>query len=372
MGKRMIKITGEYVVANGQLRIDSKPYHTFPSLTRLSDGSFICCFLLGKTKTDADAVIKLFRSTDECRTWREVPSPAAHEWADGQLYGYMMCHVTEIRPGHLIAVYLRIKRTNPGDPLFHPRTDGIQYCEVRTSKSTDNGLSWSFPKTIDYHLPDMIVPGKCIVLEDGVLGIPCEVWKEWDLGFREGPSSRLIFSSDDGETWPDASIMAADEMKECIYGDPRITVLPDGRLVTLFWKYSLKDGKDMPVHRVESTDNGVSWGKPYDTGFISQIASPVSLGSNLMICVYQRRFGNPSLRAILSYDHGLTLDKRTDIAVYESGKGTDDTNPFTGYTGYTFGYSSVIKLSNREVMAVYWCGDREGTSIRISRLEVIG
>ncbi|NJD02147.1 MAG: exo-alpha-sialidase [Ruminiclostridium sp.] len=361
----------ESYVAAGDVNPGSDSlFYTFPSLSRCSDGSFLCCTLAGKKKNSPDGRIRLYKSVDCCRTWSEIDSPALQDEKEDAGYGYQMCHISEIEQRYLLAVYVRVKWSNHEEPLFHPKTDGIQPCEVRITRSFDNGKSWVKPKTLDYTLPDMIIPGRCIKLPNGMLGIPCEVWHEWDKGFREGPSSRLIISKDKGETWNKASIMALDEMKESIYGDPRITFLEDGRIVTLFWRYSLKTGEDMPVHRVESSDGGETWSKPYNTGLESQIANPVSFGNGIMLCIFQKRFGDQGMKAVLSYDNGLTWDTGNVATIWQSESSTDNKNPFQGYQDYTFGYSSAMKLSDREVLATFWCSNGKTTYIRICRLQV--
>lgn len=372
MSKPTIRITGHSCLDTGDWEREREtPYHMFPSLTRLANGSYVACTLHGRAKLSPDGTFRIYRSDDGCRTWRELSTPLVHE--TGGLYGYNMCHITELATGEWLAVYLRYDRYSEEAPLFHPTEDGMQKCRVRISKSADGGQNWSTPKMIAFELPDMIVPGKCLVLDNGMLGIPCEVWKEWDFGFREGPTSRLIFSYDHGETWPDAAIMAKDAASASIFGDPRLTRLDDGRVVALFWRYSLADGKDMPVHRAESADGGRSWGEPVSTGLTGQIASPAALGGGLMLGLYQKRFGEDAgLRAILSHDNGFSWDETTDTAVYESGRTTASDNPFVGIADYTFGYSSLVPISDREMLAVYWRNrdGEEGTCIQISRIEL--
>ncbi|NJD01104.1 MAG: exo-alpha-sialidase [Ruminiclostridium sp.] len=312
-----IKIIGSFIVSGDVTPENNSKFYTFPSPTRCMDGAILCCTLVGSEKSGPDGRIKLYKSTDECETWSEMDSPTLQDEKNDSGYGYLVCHITEIEKECLLAVYVRVQRFNREEPLFHPKTDGIQYSEVRITKSYDNGKNWTQPMTLDYILPDIIIPGKCLVLPDGTMGIPCEVWHEWDKGFKEGPSSRLIFSYDNGKTWPGASIMAIDKMKESIYGDPRLTILEDGRLIALFWRYCLKTGEDIPVHRVESEDNGKTWSEPYNTGIAGQIANPISLFDGLMLCIFQKRFGDPGIKAVLSYDNGVTWDTKNTVEVWK-------------------------------------------------------
>ncbi len=246
----------------------------------------------------------------------------------------------------------------------------MQYSEVRLVRSCDNGKTWTRPVALDYILPDLIMAGGFVRLPDGNLGIPCEIWHEWDKGWREGPSTRLIRSFNNGETWPEAALMARDGNKESIFGDPKIAVLPDDKIISLFWRYGLKSGKDMPIHMSSSTDSGLTWGIPKSTGISGQRSSPVSLGNGLVLCIYQKRFGDDSgIKCIMSFDDGGSWMQDTDISVYRIGHHTNNANPFSGYTdSYTFGYSSILKLSDDEILVPFWMNGGESCHIRILRI----
>lgn len=368
MRKRKVKIC-EHRRPTTLLPHYTDKYETFPSLTRLSDGTYLCCFLSSDDKIGNNGMIRMLRSADGCKTWTEGQAPPAVEEKSG--YGYMMCHITELGDRSLLACYLRILLQDGVSTFFHPATNGIMYGVVRIAKSYDGGRSWGDARTIDYHLPDIIVPGKCEVLPDGVIGLPCEVWHEWDRGFRQGPSSRFILSYDNGRTWPEAAILARDEAGHSIYGDPRLSTGEDGVMKAYFWRYSLKEGSDLPIHSAVSRDQGRSWSRADSIGLNGQVASPIDWGGGHITCIYQRRFGRPGLCAISSYDGGRSWDDESEVVIYESAEDTADHNPFTGYKEYTFGYSSVIKISDSEALVIYWHNNSKSdgrTAIRISKL----
>jgi len=366
-----IQVIDRYLPAGDDVGRPDSRYHTFPSLARCSDGSFICTALVGTTKSGPDGRAKVFRSTDGCKTWAPIPSPTQWDEQAHPRCGYLMCHITELSPGHLLASYMRADRFNPDEPLFHPTTSGMQRTVVRLSSSKDNGATWSEPWDLDYSVPDLIAPGRIIRLPDGALGMPFEVWHEWDKGFREGPSTRMVLSRDEGRTWPQAGILARDEKRQVIYGDPRPTFLPDGRIVVLTWVHNFVAGQDLPVHRSESADNGRTWSPPVSTELIGQIANPVSLGNNLMIAVYQRRFGDGiGMRGVLSKNHGRTWIEQTDTLLWGMQQKLDTSNPFSGYDTFAFGYSTAMKLPDNTVLVPFWAGNGTTTCIRILQLKI--
>ncbi|MCF7837418.1 MAG: glycoside hydrolase [Candidatus Marinimicrobia bacterium] len=368
-----IQVTDSCVAAGDVTPTADSLFHTFPSLTRCSDGAFLCATLVGSEKSGPDGRIRLFRSADGCRNWSPVPSPTAADEAENPGWGYLVCHIAETEPGRLLAAYLRADRFDAAQPLFHPQTSGMQRTVVRLCDSEDNGRSWSAPRDLDYRLPDLIVPGRFVHLPDGALGMPFEVWHEWDNGWREGPSTRLARSSDLGRSWPEAGLIARDADRALIYGDPRVTELADGRLVALLWAYNIKTEKDLPVHRAESADSGRTWSGVQETGLAAQITSPVSLRRGLMLAVYQKRFGaDAGLRALLSYDEGKSWDVQTDVPLWEMGHHTDANNPFSGYQEYAFGYSLVLRLGPEEAMVSFWVSNGKTTYVRLIRVTVEG
>ncbi len=370
--ERIVKISS-YTPLGDEIANECSLFHTFPSVCRLSDGSFLCSALVGKTKSGPEGRIRVVRSSDGMRSWLPSASPSESDEGD-PLYGYIMCHMTEVpavKAGFVVAVYLRVLRKEPSEPLFHPKTDGMQRSEVRIAVSEDFGLTWSKPRPIEFELPDLIVPGKCLVLPSGALGIPCEVWHEWDRGWRQWPSSRLIISDDAGRTWKTAAVMAKDVERQNIYGDPRLTICPDGRVMSLFWRYNLSDGKDFPVHRSFSRDSGLSWDIPAAVPLEAQISCPVALKRGLTLCVYQKRFGEGAgVRAALSRDECGSFERETDTLLWESPKKTASQNPFSGYEDFQFGYTTCLKETDSEVLVSFWAGNGRTSCMKLLRLKV--
>lgn len=368
--KSVRQISDQTVAVNGTSE-DSAFFHTFPSLLRCHDGSLLCTCLVGREKSGPDGRIRVLRSEDDGQSWKSAPTPTVHDETENPFWGYLMCHIAEISPGRLLAVYLRSDRFNPEEALFHPKTSGMQHTTVRFSESVDNGRTWLPPWNLNYELPDLIVPSAFVRLSEQSLGMPFEVWHEWEKGWKEGPSTRLISSEDGGKTWAAHGIIAQDRSREHIYGDPRVTRVTEERLVALLWAHNISKDQDLPIHRSESFDNGRTWSAPESTGITGQIACPVAMGGGLMVMVYQKRFGpDAGLRSVQSLDSGVTWDGSSDALLWKQGGGTDDTNPFSGYQEYSFGYSSVKKVSDEEFLITFWAANGKVTDIRMLGMKV--
>ena len=365
------EVSETHVVAGDEIGGDTARYFTRPSLTRGWDGAYYSGMLVGNSMTDASARLHLYRSAGDCKTWRKMTTPSAHDEEADPRYSYLKCHVTQVAADKLLAVYIRVHHYNKNEPLMHPETDGFQHSDVRLTHSLDGGRTWARPRTLDYPHPDLVMPQPCMVLPDKTLAIPCEIWHEWDKGFQDGPSARLIFSDDGGESWPQAAIMAGDPTQACIYGDPRITTRSDGRMIALFWKHDLTTSQDLPVHRAESADNGRTWRTAMDTGLTGQIANPWALDEKHMLCVYQERFGeNVGVRAAFSSDSGRTWDQANATTLWGVGQHVTDRNPFSGFQKYAFGTSSLCPCGEREAWVCFWHSNGNGACVRVLKLTV--
>ncbi len=360
---------GPFPVAGNFNRGAPPRYQHFPSMELLDSGELLlCCKELEKGMDDPLGRIRLFRSPDNGRSWGEGLAPTCHDLDAFPEKGYLMAHITEIDRNELIAVYSRID-TDLSRPLFNPVTDGMQSAVVRVVRSSDNGMSWSMPEDIVFSSEDIIVPGKVILLRDGSLGFPCEMHDHWDGGYREGNCSRFITSCDGGATFCVGKVMAGDE--GILYGDARPVWIGD-TLRIFFWTLDLGKMQDLPVHFVETRDNARSWSPPQPVGITTQIISPVYLEGGVMIAVHQDRFSeDPGLKAILSYDNGISWDHRTEITLFGAGSRPDGTNPFAQFDQFRFGYSSLIQTGPLSCLASFWHADGIATAISVIELQVV-
>ena len=357
------------VIGNFNGSTPSRYYH-FPSMELLESGELLlCCKELAAGMDDPLGRIRLLRSHDGGRSWRGGLSPTCHDEALNPDKGYLMAHITATGEHELTAVYSRID-TDPARPLFNPDTDGMQNAVVRTVTSSDSGMSWSEPADIEFTSRDIIVPGKIVVLRDGTMGFPCEMHDHWEGGYREGNCSRFIKTGARKASFCEGGIMAGDE--GILYGDARPVWIGD-TLRVFFWTLDLARMQDLPVHYVETMDNARSWSAPRPAGITTQIISPVYLDEGLMIAIHQDRFSeNPGLKALLSYDNGISWDRRTEITLFRADSRPDGTNPFAQFDQFRFGYSSMIRTGERRCLASFWHADGEATAISVIELQVEG
>lgn len=363
-----ILIEGQYSVTGRQGINDKSLFYHFPSMEKLSNGEIIlCCKELQGSMNDPKGKILLFRSKDGGMTWDKGISPTLHDEHNYPDKGYLMAHVTELKPDELIAVYSLID-TDSRKPLFNPETDGMQPAKIRITKSFDNGKSWRRPDDIGFKSKDIIVPGKIIPLPDGNCGFPCEMHDHWEGGYKESSCGRFIKSYDRGNTFPKGNIMAASE--DILYGDARPAII-DNEIRIFFWTLDLAKMEDQPIHYISTKDNAVSWSKPSPINITTQIMSPIYFRKNLMLAIHQDRFSdNPGLKAVLSYDNGQNWDRSTEVTLFGADSRPDGTNPFAQFDQFKFGYSSLIKTGDNSCLVSFWHAEGDTTAISVIKIKV--
>lgn len=337
-------------------------------MEKLSNDEWIICCREIKDLLDPKGRIRTRRSFDKGKTWHDGVPPTCHDEKECPQNGFLMCHITELAPNELLAVYMMI-HTDESKPLFHPATDGMQFTRVRITKSFDNGKTWAKPKDIEYEYPDLLVTSKAILLPDGSIGIPCETHNIWDESYKKPVAAMLIKSYDRGYTFPEGITVACDP--SILYGDAR-PVFDRNELSLYFWTYNMAKNEDTYIHRTKSTDNGKTWSKASPINLKMQITSPLFVRKDLMVCACQDRFSDkPGIKAFLSYDSGMNWDPESELTIFSANSKPDDTNPFGQFTQFKFGYSTILKLSQRQCAVCYWHDNSVTTSISVSILDIL-
>ena len=136
-----------------------------------------------------------------------------------------------------------------------PGTGLKETCQFMIAKSTDDGLSWSFPDNITAKTkhPEWWLfapaPGQGITLKDGTLVFPTQGRDEKGL-----PFSNITYSKDHGKTWV-TSNSAYQDVTEC-----SVVQLNDGALMLNMRDNRNRGHKEVNGRRIcTTTDLGASW-----------------------------------------------------------------------------------------------------------------
>jgi len=341
--------------------------YNFPSVELLDDGSFYICARRIRSLTDPKGVFEAVRYDSETGAVRPMATPADFEMARHPERGFYTCHVTRIAKHRLLAIYTVVPNCDETRPMFSPEDDGIQETVCRIARSEDGGETWSEPEELTYHIPDVIIPSRIQVLRDGTVGFPIEVQHRYGEPYREPIQGRFVYSVDGGRTFDRAAIVP--HPRDFLAGDARCTFDGEGNLIVFYWGFDLAATRDLAVYRTCSRDCGRTFDPVAPVALKKQISSPMWIDGDHFLCMYQERFSErPGIKLMLSRDGGWTYDPETlaELAVFPDTPDTE--NPFSGFSQYRFGYSTLTRVSATRALATYWHRDEQerfGVSCRM-------
>jgi hypothetical protein len=299
-----------------------RAFCSFTDCCVLSDGRILVTFRAGSSKDAADENILIRGSADGGKTWHTifagldlVVDGVAGAWRSGAL--------CETAPGRLIGSFNWFDRSVPGLPLSNPDTQGTLPSRLFLMESNDGGMTWRDRREVDTRPHEGVAAtGAVIRLASGALAAPYEAWKSY-YDARPGEHHAVLrISHDGGHAFDPAAIVAHDPRSNLLYWDERIAIDPaTGGLVGLFWTHDRRRQQDRNIHIAWGSPDGMSWTSPMDTGIGGQIACPLPLPTGRLLMVYVHRHYPPSLRAVLSDDHGETWDAAGELARGRAGHG---------------------------------------------------
>lgn len=341
-------------------------WYNFPSCERLHDGSFFITARKIRGLQDAKGSAVSVRYWPESGRIVPAAAPAGRDMAAYPEKGVYMCHVTELEPGHLVAIYPLID-CDPDLPLFDAKCDGIQPCRCRVVHSRDNGETWDAPRDLAYDLPDAIIPYKIQKLPQGTIGFPMEMHNHYEKPYIQPLQGRFIYSTSRGENFEEAALFP--HPPGMLAGDARCTVDGGGKLTIFFWAFDMAGTRDLPVHRTVSTDGGRTFTPLEPTSLRQQITSPFWVEGETYLCIYQDRFSDaPGIKAALSRDGGLTWDEAHAVPLFLCESRPDSANPFAAFEQFKFGYSSLTRITDRCALATFWHTNGPTSCISAARI----
>jgi sialidase-1 len=352
-----------------------------PRMTRLKDGTVLLSFRTGSLRYSPDGSPRILRSNDEGATWTDLGRPL-----DGLLPGrpgwdYRAAALTELRSGAILLCSVGLDRSSPDRPpwlVYNPDPaafEGMIPIQNLVFRSEDGGRSWSEP----WPMTGLTVPNSSaqvlVTLANGDVVGPLETFKAFD---EPGPwryRVDVIRSHDEGRTWGESAPahMSDPETdpRNLMCWDPRMALLPDGRLVQTYYAFLNRTGGEDPIHIGWSTDGGRTWSVPRSTGIRGQAMFPIALPGGDLIGFFQRRHDPQGVVAAYSPDGGATFDPTSVTDVYlhprPSASGFDTGADPVAYMNdmihFTFGHPTGVALDDRRALVVWYAGDEIRTEI---------
>ena len=337
----------------------------FHGVCVLPEGRWLVGFRAAEKKADAVGQRVLVTwSDDGGKTWPRVTEPFATQAVEGTVGAWRAGQPTALGGRRVAMVLYWVDASDPGRPFFNEETEGLLDSRIFLTLSEDAGETWSEPRLVDTRPFTMPTPitGPILVLPSGEWALQFETNKSYDDRSVWHHKSVLMYSWDEGRTWPEFAEVAADPEARVFYWDQRPEVLADGSLLDLFWTFDRERAVYLKIHARASKDNGRTWSELWDTGVPGQPAPVATLADGRMVMAYVDREGTPAIRARVSGDGGRTWPDATELTLddrlkeeQEGGKSSMQ-DAWSEMAAFSVGLPTSVGLADGGVLVVYYAG----------------
>ncbi len=354
----------------------------FASLAPLASGAVLSCFQAGPKKNAADSTLKMCRSDDGGRSWREVPVvlPTTLGGVPGSLSSG---ELVEVEPGRLLLLATWFDRTDPDRPLFDPETEGILHSRLLKAVSEDDGATWSAWAIVGTSgLTGCAGTGPLVKWPDGTIACPFESYKEYDDPRPGRHGAWIVVSQDGGRTFGDPVLVAQHPDHRIYYWDQRLCFGgEEGKFLAMFWTHDLEHKQDLSVHFQRASLAPSDGGREpiVATTIPGQIAAPLVLDDGRVVTFVVDR-GQPGTMTLWqSADGGATWPEDDALVVYthderallSQGRSNVDFKQYWEDMGkWSFGHPAVRQLDDGRLLVAYYAGTPECLSVRWARVVV--
>ncbi len=334
----------------------------FPQAVELPDGDLLCSFSVGGGQY-VEGGTDWARSRDGGLTWK--------------LEGTIL-PPTDSPP---TTNFLKLSLAKDGGTIYaygartHAETGGRfgeKKCEAIFCQSGDDGRSWSAPQVIPMPVDcPLEISHGILPLSSGRLLAPAATLPAKD---RLGEQVLVAVSDDGGQTWPSHNIVFEDPDKKLGYFEQKLAELAPGRLMAACWTVTLGDVVDRTDSFTISNDNGSTWNPARSTGIQGQTMTPVPLGGDRLLVLYNRRYGEQGIVMCLVtftedawtvHYEGLLYDAKTSRQrSAEVETGVDE------FASFAFGFPTAIPLQDGTLLATHWYVEGGVCGIRWTKLRV--
>lgn len=350
----------------------------FPQICVLPNGRWICGYRAGATKASTTNQRSLLVHTDdEGKLWSQPVDAFIPPTVGGVSGLFRTVALTSLGGGRVLAVLCWVDSSHPLLPFFNETTEGLLDARIFLSFSEDYGDTWSAPELAD--TTPFVCPtpttGPALLLSNGELAIQFELNKTYDDPAPWHHSSVLMFSRDGGRTWPEHSLASDDPENRIFYWDQRPGVLPDGRILDVFWTFDREKAVYWNIHASESFDHGRTWSKMWDTGVPGQPAAVVPISDGLLGMVYVDRSGVPQIKMRASRDGGRTWPEDSEISIEQAQMPNQNRqknsmqDAWSEMAAFSLGLPATAVAPNGDTLVVYYSGaSTDRTDIQWARI----
>ena len=335
----------------------------YPQAVQLPDGDILCSFSVGGGP-NVHGGTDWARSTDGGETW-QVEGTILPPSNDPVSTNFLKLSLSP--DGKTIYAYGACLYREIGAKLGEGRRVPV------LCSSDDGGRSWSdareipMPVTCPLEISHGILP-----LGSGRLLAPAATLADKS---RLGERVLVAISDDGGKTWPAHSVVFEDTQKKLGYFEHKLAELSPGRVMATAWTVTFGDIQDRPNSFCISNDNGTTWGQACSTGINGQTLTPIPLGGDRILALYNRRYGQQAIvmRLVTFDDENWTT--HFESILYNPLSIRDRTanlqNGLDELDSFAFGFPTAIRLMDGTILATFWSKEQGTFGIRWVKLRVL-
>ena len=330
----------------------------FATVVRLDDGDLICGFSRGGG-AHANGDTHTARSSDGGYTW--------------SYQGVILERETNpTRTNHL-----RLSRTADGTIIAYGQRDqplpsgsGHAGCEPVLCRSSDGGESWSEPEVIPFQIQGPYeISNPIVVTDDGRWLAPTATLHDG----RYGEFVVVHESADGGASWPNMHTVFQDSGSGIGYLEQKLVQCQPGRLMACAWVQDYANDTDLKNAYSFSEDGGRNWDGPHPTGIQGQTMTPIWMGEDRFLVLYNKRFGDQSVQMCLVRAssegweiefEGMLFDGQAKLELTEEVSSQEQIGLIQ------FGYPMGLMLDDETALTVHWCAEDGVCGIRWTRVKV--
>ncbi len=372
------------VVRQGVVYRNPVPYlrsvHAWhPSLSVSQKGHWWVTFDMGEAVEALNYRTYVTRSKDFGGSW-EAPTPLMPEAVSEAAKGVTTAWTYSIRTSRMdrnrlfVGLGAIYHRADPEAGLINRVNLGSVPVELFVIKKRMHDFDHSKAmvkviepplKSVGFELCHSIVE-----LKDGRWLAPTSTWKGWNGEAPEGMKAVALVSHDKGETWPEYITVADQYKRGVISWEQSIVQLEDGRLLAVVWSFNEGTGKSEPTRYTISQD-GKTFGPLKENGMLGQTAKLLHLEENRVFMAYRREDAPGLWGAVceIQGDEWVTLSQAPIWQGASSGMTGRESNA-NELSGLKFGYPSLKKIGDDEVMVVFWAKVDDVHEIRWAKVEM--
>ncbi|MCH8063920.1 MAG: exo-alpha-sialidase [Chloroflexi bacterium] len=342
----------------GKGRIDERD-SAFPQAVQLPNGDLLCSFNAGGGAIVAGGS-DWARSTGGGETWT-LEGTILPRTDNPRTTNALKLSIS---PEGVVFAYGSRAYPQAGHGFGHVRNEPV-FC-------TFDGVGWSSPTVVP-------MPADCpleishgiLPLSSGRLLAPAATLPAQG---RLGEQVIVAISDDGGRTWPRHAVVFQDPEKKLGFFEQKLADIGQGRVIATCWTVTLEGVEDRPNCFAISEDRGSTWGPAMSTGINGQTMTPIPLGQDRLLVLYNRRYGDQAIMMALVTFTDESWTVRYEGVLYDANQSRqrpDDTvSGVDELDGFTFGFPTAVMLQDGTIFATYWSREDGKNGVSWTKLAV--